>query len=318
MGKPNQTISGPRAEHNFGGGWTEIKLRAVSDYLRFYTTALRDKPSTQTPFELWYIDAFAGTGDRTVTEARGGLLEGTPLVLDQIRLAGSARRALGVVPPFHHLVFIEKDPRRFDALSAIRDEHPERDIRCLHGDANAELVGLFGQKPWKGGRATLQRAVVFLDPYGMSVRWATLRMLAETRRVDIWYLFPLHAVLRQLAHNHDAVDAGKRAALTELFGTVEWENEFYTFRDEIPSLFGGMVQPKPSRNASATQVEEFTMRRLQSLFPYVSAPIPILTRRGLRQFSLFCLSANPSPIAINLIKRGVEAQLKKYGRAARS
>src|SRR5687767_1798793 len=105
--------AGARADHCFGGGWTEIKLRAVTDYLRFYTTALKEKPTRTTPFELWYIDAFAGTGDRTVTKIRGGLFDGTPLIRDQIRLKGSARRALAIDPPFHHLVFIEKDPRRF-------------------------------------------------------------------------------------------------------------------------------------------------------------------------------------------------------------
>jgi three-Cys-motif partner protein len=46
-------------EHSFGGPWTEIKLDAVQYYLECYTKALTAKQ-----FDLWYIDAFAGTGDR--------------------------------------------------------------------------------------------------------------------------------------------------------------------------------------------------------------------------------------------------------------
>jgi three-Cys-motif partner protein len=308
-------VGGNRVDHSFGGGWTEIKLNAVSDYLKFYTSALANQPSPETPFETWYIDAFAGTGDRTVMKSSGGLLEGTPHRFDPIRLQGSARRALQVDPPFRHFVFIENNPARFKALETVRSLHPDRDIKCLPRDANIELPELFSKPPWNGPRSSLQRAVVFLDPYGMSVRWATLKRLADTKRVDIWYLFPVQAVLRQLAHDHRALDDSKRSALTEIFGTDAWEHEFYQPRKAMPSLFGGMVTPQPTRRASADQVNEFASERLEKLFPYVSEPIPILTRRKLPEFSLFCLSANPSPIAINLIKRGVAAQIKKYGRS---
>ncbi len=45
--------------HRYGGTWTELKLDAVTYYLECYTKAL-----THRRFILWYIDAFAGTGDR--------------------------------------------------------------------------------------------------------------------------------------------------------------------------------------------------------------------------------------------------------------
>lgn len=47
---------------SFGGDWTERKLAIVREYLGRYTLALKDQP-----FELWYIDAFAGTGTWTST-----------------------------------------------------------------------------------------------------------------------------------------------------------------------------------------------------------------------------------------------------------
>jgi hypothetical protein len=47
-------------DHRFGGPWTEIKLDAVCYYLECYTKALSRKQ-----FDLWYVDAFAGIGDRT-------------------------------------------------------------------------------------------------------------------------------------------------------------------------------------------------------------------------------------------------------------
>ena len=44
-------------QQKFGGPWTVEKLSILSDYLAFYTTALKSMP-----IDLIYIDAFAGTG----------------------------------------------------------------------------------------------------------------------------------------------------------------------------------------------------------------------------------------------------------------
>jgi len=302
------------AEHPFGGAWTELKLRAIADYLAFYTKALQHRPAADTPFQKWYIDAFAGTGERTEERTVGGLHEGQPTRRERFQLEGSARRALRVEPPFQRYVFIEANERRFRALENLRQEYAEKNIRCMCGDANVELQKLFASEPWRRGtaHASLQRAVVFLDPYGMNVRWQTLRLLAETKRADVWYLFPLHAALRQLAHKYRAVDASKRAALTEVFGTDDWEEEFYRTADETRDLFG-VGSAHSERIADPDKVEAYARRRLQSIFAFVSEPIPLLTRRGLRQFSLFLATGNNSPQAIDLIKRGVAAQVKKYG-----
>jgi three-Cys-motif partner protein len=311
------TDNGESAEHPFGGAWTELKLRAIGDYLAFYTRALQRRPSPETPFHKWYIDAFAGTGERTEERTVGGLHEGQPTRRERFQLEGSARRALKVEPPFQHYVFIEANQRRFSALQKLADEFPGRDIHCMCGDANVELQKLFASAPWnrESPQASLQRAVVFLDPYGMNVRWDTLMLLAETKRVDVWYLFPLHAALRQLAHRHGAVDESKRAALTEVFGTENWEEEFYREVKESKDLFDFQSQFR-ERIADPDKVEAYARGRLQSIFTFVSEPIPLLARRGLRQFSLFLATGNNSPQAIDLIKRGVAAQVKKYGRPA--
>ena len=303
-----------QAEHRFGGGWTEIKLNAVSDYLNFYTRALHAIPSPENPFETWYVDAFTGTGDRTIGTEAGSLFSVQGRTFDRVRLEGSARRAIAVDPPFRHLVFVEKDARRFDALDRVKSDHPHRDIRCVLGDANEEIRRIFSRGPWvEPTRRGLQRAVVFLDPYGMSVRWDTLRFLAETSRADVWYLFPLHAALRQLSHDHAALDPGKRAALNEVFGTPDWENRFYENRRTPTNLFDFADAATPKRVADPDKVEQFAAERLQAIFSFVSAPIPILARHKLRQFSLFLLSGNSNPRAIALIEKGVAAQIKKYG-----
>ncbi len=54
----------------FGGSWTKEKLDILQRYLNAYTTALKNQP-----FRLWYIDAFAGTGDVQLRASEDGTEE---------------------------------------------------------------------------------------------------------------------------------------------------------------------------------------------------------------------------------------------------
>ena len=299
--------------HKFGGAWTELKLDAVNYYLKFFTGVLRDKPSPSSPFELWYIDAFAGSGFRRVERLTGGLLEGEPLGQELVDLAGSVLRALDVQPPFKKLVFIEGHGGRFRSLEAIAQAHPERNIVPVRGNANAKLKEIFSTPPWslqRQGRGS-HRAVVFLDPYGMSVEWETLKLLADTRAVDVWYLFPTGAVNRQLAGNFDRVDEHKQRALDAIFGTSAWRADIYEIETRL-SLFD-QVDIVSNKRFNVDQIERYAHDRLKSIFAYASDPLPLLNERDAKIFSLFCLSNSSSDRALGLIKNGVTSVLRKYG-----
>lgn len=308
-------FSSDQTEHRFGGPWTEVKLDAVEYYLKFYTQALKDKPSSDNPFVLWYVDAFAGTGDRATDQVTGGLFEGTPSHLKTVRLAGSASRALEVVPAFQRFVFIEQRPEFCAALESLKTDHPGRTIECIEGDANLILPKLFGSSPWKGQRRwgdPLHRAVVFLDPYDL-VDWSTLECLATTKAVDLWFLFPIASVLRQAARSYDAIDTYKAAYLDRAFGTADWRTELYKPGLQAPLLadFGS-----PLTRGERPEIEQYVKRRLATLFPYVSDPLPLLMPKGAQLFSLFFATANPSNPAIRLAKNCMSDLLKKYGRPA--
>ena len=124
--------------HPFGGPWTEIKLDAIEYYLGCYTAAL-----TKARFDLWYIDAFAGTGERTEQRETGGIFCGEPITVVTETLAGSARRALTVSPPFQHLIFNERNSERCRALETLKTKNSTRDIQVTAGDANAVLREIF-------------------------------------------------------------------------------------------------------------------------------------------------------------------------------
>ena len=293
--------------HRFGGVWTEIKLNAITEYLRFYRNALKNQP-----FETWYVDAFAGTGDRHAELERGGIFENRPHETVELVLDGSARKALKIAPSFDHYWFAEQHQGRSAALEALRREFPN-DIRVTRGEANTELRKLFTSPPWVDSAIMgRQRAVVFLDPYGMSVDWATLQLLAQ-RKVDVWYLFPREAVVRQLARDIRGVDQGKREKLNQIFGGAEWEDEFYRARPAQRGLFDDPPTETKDRIATSAEIAAFARKKFGELFCYVSDPLPLMANRR-EYFELYCFSNHPP--AINLIKKGVDHVIQKYSPAS--
>lgn len=300
--------------HPFGGPWTEIKLAAIDAYAHFYTTALQHKN-----FALWYIDAFAGTGSRHEKQTVGGLFDGAPIDIEEVALAGSARRALDVRPPFRHFVLIDQKEKHYRALCTLRDAHPDREVRVLQGNAHDRLAELFAEPPWIEGAHgwRSQRALVFLDPYAMSVHWPTLELLAATERADVWYLANLKAAVQQLALAHAKLDEGKRRALSDFFGTPDWEPRFYRFLGETADLFTGAIDPGGQRIASREEIAAFYREQLGTLFRYVSTPLGLAVGSHQDYFQLYCLSNNPSPNALALIKRGAEGVINKHAQASR-
>lgn len=285
------------ADHEFGGQHTDIKLAIVERYLRRYSAALHTWCDA-----VWYIDAVAGTGKRTVrVEARSGDLFEMPAPERVEQRRGSAQIAIDIDPPFDRLVFMDAKKKHFDALCHLKDQHPERDISVLRGDAN-ELIQ--SEIRWDGWRKT--RAVMFLDPYGMEVEWKTLQIIAETKAIDVWYLFPLAGLYRQAARSFAKIDASKEASITRMLGTENWKSELYSTLSHPPvdDLLGGLEsEDERWRNADVATLEKYVQGRLKTIFPEVLDPYPLPPAEKPQRFSLFCAISNPSAKAIALARQ---------------
>lgn len=273
---------GPDDEHAFGGVWTLIKLGALEKYLIAFNNALSKRNFTRI-----YIDAFAGTGRCDIN------IDGTKTSVD-----GSARRALSANPPFDKYYFIELKAKKLAALKALEAQYPEKSIEVIRDDANAALKALCQKCQWRN-----ERAVLFLDPFGMNVEWSTLEVIAKTKAIDVWYLFPYAGMYRQAAKNADAMDSDKEESITRLLGTDEWRKVFYAPRRQS-SLFGG--NDGDEREADHHEMLKYVSKRLRVLFPAVAEP-KILYQAGDSKnpsgaplFALYFAAANPSPAAYGL------------------
>lgn len=269
--------------HRFGSVHTITKLEMLGKYLPAYTQALK-----KTPFRLHYVDAFAGSGMCHV-QVQG----------KRLMVPGSASIALDCTPPFHQMVFIEKSPRRAEALDRLKKRSPERDIEVIQDDANEALPRVVRRMQ------SQDRAVVFLDPYGMQLKWQTLQYLAESRLVDVWYLFPLSALYRQAARNAAAIDEDKATALTLMLGTDEWRQAFYRPNPQ-QSLFG--EQDSDIRGVEYPEMLAWVKRHLEKIFAAVEPPKLLYQttgkgRQGAPLFALFFAVSNPSPKAVALARK---------------
>lgn len=268
--------------HTFGGHWTVMKLEALEKYLKAFNTAL-----SRQNFSRVYIDAFAGTGRVTLKQAEGSSV-----------VPGSARRALQVEPGFHHHWFIETEARKIAALEALAREFPSKSVQVIQGDANEALREICRRNTWRD-----MRAVLFLDPYGLHVEWATLEALAATQAIDVWYLFPYSGLYRQAAKNTDGMDKGKEEAITRILGTDAWRSRFYA-QPRHDDLFGH--QAGDEREAGHEALLEFVSERLRRLFPAVAGPKVLYqggdssAPKGAPLFALYFAAANPDPKAFGL------------------
>ena len=285
--------------------WTEQKLDIISKYLTSYCTALKDQG-----FSTTYIDAFAGTGYRAdpphMRDESGLLFPDLAETASRELLSGSARRALMCEPPFDRYEFVELDPERYEELRHLAGEFPGCQVQVRQGDANQE-VPLLCARDWHGENA---RGVVFLDPYGMQVEWATIEAIAATRAIDLWVLFPLGVAVNRLVTGSRQFPTGWRESLNRIFGTTAWEDRFYGTKVQ-KSLFGG--RHEQIARVSVNVIGAYFNERLESSFPAV-APKPAVLRNSVgNPIYLLCFAvANPEPKAYGLALRIANHILKGF------
>jgi three-Cys-motif partner protein len=278
----------------FGSGDTVVKLKTVADYLNFYTKALAKQP-----FRLKYLDAFAGTGSIPFAS-------GLPLLSDidsvgfdiEQFIEGSARRALQIERPFDQYVFAELESKKVRQLEGLKSEFQGLTNRMdiWKADAN-DAVAKFCD-----GLQRLDRAVIFLDPFGNQVGWETLERIASTEKADLWYLFPAGLGVARQISNDGNVQKDAERSLDRLFGTSDWRQESLESSGQS-DLFGNV--PEANRKiATADKITRFMISRLKSIFKgYVSERWMPMGSGGVHKFSLLFACANPSGPARALASR---------------
>lgn len=256
------------------GIWSEIKIAILREYACAFTKILKTKAWCR---GCCYVDAFAGAGMH-ISKTTREMVPGSPL------------NALLVEPRFDRIVLIDLDAEKVDSLTTLCG-HDER-VEILSGDCNEILLDKVAPSlPY----ASYWRGLCVLDPYGIhskTLRWQTIKQIADLGTVDIFLNFPLMDInrntLRSRLANADDADVD---AFNAFWGSDDWKDLMYQ-----PDLFGDLDKIGNNQKlATAFQ------KRLESAAGFEFVPEPILMRNTKGSELYFLYFASHQSVAQKVI-----------------
>lgn len=299
--------------HQFGGDWTEQKLDRLRKYLPAFMKVMHRHPVARQHFRTMYVDAFAGTGYRQPKSSPSGELIDFALEYDEDEalaspetrqyLEGSALIALETDPPFDYYLFIDKKSEHVRDLQQLKLQYinlpSEIDVQC--GEANQVLAALCENTDWREWRG-----VVFIDPYGMALDWATIQMLAQRAKIDLWLLFPIGQAVNRLLTKGGEPPPQWAAKLDRFFGVPDWREAFYKTQREVEVQQGQLSLLDADDVSSSAMVKvanfgiisAFFEARLKTVFSHVTPPLPLYNSTGEPLYLLCFASHSPAAMSI--------------------
>jgi len=253
------------ALHDEIGYWSEMKLGIVSKYVDAYSQIL----AKQSNLHPVYVDAFAGSGHH-VSRASGELVDGSPI------------RALLAKAPFEEYFFIDIDPEKAQHLRDTLGQNAT--VSVLEGDCNEILVNdVFPKVQWQD----YKRALCFLDPYGLHLKWNVLHIAGSMKSVEIFLNFSImDANMNALRRHPDATTPSQAARMTSFWGDDSWKAAAYCPRDWL-------FEDEDEKNPNEAIVRGLRTRLQESAgFEFVPEPIPMRNSIGAVVYYLFFAGHN--------------------------
>lgn len=202
--------------------------------------------------------------------------------------------ALQAKGQFSEYIFIEKNKafaKELEEMVKQEFQHKKSRVKILPEDCNQALINICQKVNWRS-----TRAVLFLDPYAADVQWETLKAVADTKAIDVWYLFPFSAANRMMKKTGE-INPAWRDKLNSIFGDNSWETRFY---EESPQM-NFFDEVTKERTINTNSLKEYVEERLNSIFKKVSTNSRILENSKNSPLFLFCFAvASDNPKAIGL------------------
>lgn len=275
-------------KENVVGPWAAQKLEALEKYLEFYTTALKRTGY----WEKIYIDAFAGSGVSKIrVETHSGFGLATLFDLDEVDLSeaeqyikGSPAVALGLKTPFDRYIFIEQDDAR--AVELGERFGRRADVEIQSQDASEALLAL-AEKTIDRNR---NRAVAFIDPYGLNISWKSIRALGETGATEIILNFAWAMAINRLMVKEGEIPENWRRMLDNFFGDSDWHKLVY---ENEPDLFGERTHKAAD---AEMRILKYYLGKLKGCFGQVARPMLVRNTKGNPLYYL--IWAGPHPLGL--------------------
>jgi three-Cys-motif partner protein len=295
----------------FGGDWTDQKMKIVVDYARAYLKIMANQD-----FYTIYFDGFAGSGfiideDDASKKTGTGIIPfegfvdgemGSEIGDKEKMKIGTALQILDINEPkaFDLYYFVELNEKYKHALELqISERYPGRNARVVRHDCNNKLVDLSNYLKENRKR----RALVFVDPYGMEVHWASIEAL-KGLGVDLWILVPTGVGANRLLKVDGKISDKWYSALEIFLGLprIEIDKRFY-HTQTIPTLFGDQTSTAKVVEA-VEKLGILYSERLKEIFKYVSNPFVMKNSKDstMYHFMMATNNKNGHKIANDVIK----------------
>ena len=254
--------------------WTKDKLDLLGKYLHAYSTIMSNQGWLKS---YSYVDAFANTG-KYVDEDTQSYVDGSPLI------------ALKCNPSFSDYWFVDLAQTRVERLKRIVDvDFPRQHVNFRNGDANLVLRDEVCQTIRKAAKT---RALVFLDPYGLEVDFATVRALGENGAFDIFLNFSTMGIVRNLERGQ-LPDPAVLKIIDRVMGDTHWAEDQYSSRMD---LFGETHHTRPP--IQWQDCADAYLAKVKEVFAHVSEPVVMYNSKGAPIYVLFLASHNSTGVKI--------------------
>lgn len=241
--------------NQFGGSWTDQKMKIVVDYAKAYLTIM----AKYTRLKTIYFDGFAGSG--IIKDEDGADVK-----------KGTALQIMDIInpKPFDMYYFVEKNEQYKNMLEEqIKEYYPDRlkSAHVIRDDCNNKLRAMAKFMTIN----TTYRALAFVDPYGMDVDWASIECL-KGLGIDLWILVPTGVGANRLLKVNGEISEGWYKALETFLGLsrTEIDKRFYR-RTTVPTLFGDETAVTKEKYA-IQKLGDLYAERLNEIFKHVSKP----------------------------------------------
>jgi three-Cys-motif partner protein len=135
----------------------------------------------------------------------------------------------------------------------------------------------------------LERAVMFLDPFGMQVSWSSIERIAASHKIDLWYLAPTGMAYNRLMKRSGNIPEQWRRRLDEALGGRGWESAIYQSTRDL------LGHDKLHRVEGYESVISYFESQWRNLFGDGEMPHGVRLHRGGHLPYLLCFAcSNPS------------------------
>ncbi|MFM7345853.1 MAG: three-Cys-motif partner protein TcmP [Tagaea sp.] len=289
------------------GEWSERKIEIVREYAKPFSQIISKNGLT-----ALYVDGLAGGGEARRKRPRTApdsatlplTIDGTPLSAGAETILTTAARIVSeVTPRFAKYIFIDADRQKTLAMQHRCSELPDINVDVINSDVSQTFLARVIPEI----RASRKnRALCFLDPYGMHISWNVFQALGATGHAEVFINFPTLDIVRNVLRDSPSLIEPQHAERMNLL----WGDDFWrqvAFKKQ-PGLFDAVFE-KQSGDHIAMAFQERLIHH--GGFKFVSKPLPFKNKQnGLLYHLLF---ATQKKVALKI----ANAVMKKWARPIR-